>query len=51
MRNELTTTQTDWLAAGEATLDNIATPIAPKFDVSIEVIAKRLRVEKLWPSQ
>jgi hypothetical protein len=30
-------------------LDYIATRIAPKFGVSAEVIAKRLRVEKLWP--
>ena len=39
----------DWLAADEAALDYIATRIAPKFGVSVEVIAKRLRVEKLWP--
>jgi hypothetical protein len=39
----------DRLAAGEAALDYIATRIAPKFGVSAEVIAKRLRVEKLWP--
>ena len=39
----------DWLAADEATADYIATRIAPKFGVSTEVIAKRLRVEKLWP--
>jgi hypothetical protein len=39
----------DWLAADEAALDYIATCIAPKFGVSTEVIAKRLRVEKLWP--
>lgn len=37
------------LAADEAALDHIATRIAPKFGVSAEVIAKRLRVEKLWP--
>jgi hypothetical protein len=30
-------------------LDYFATRIAPKFGVSAEVIAKRLRVEKLWP--
>ena len=42
---------TDWLAADEAALDYIATRIAPKFGVSVEVIAKRLRVEKLWPPQ
>lgn len=41
----------DWLAADEAALDYIATRIAPKFGVSVEVIAKRLRVEKLWPPQ
>jgi len=35
----------DWLAADEAALDYIATLIAPKFGVSTEVIAKRLRVE------
>jgi Zn-dependent peptidase ImmA (M78 family) len=39
----------DWLAADETALDYIATRIAPKFGVSTEVIAKRLRVEKLWP--
>jgi hypothetical protein len=39
----------NWLAAGEAALDHIATRIAPKFGVSAEVIAKRSRVEKLWP--
>lgn len=41
----------DWLAADEAALDYIATRIAPKFGVSAEVIAKRLRVEKLWPPE
>ena len=30
-------------------LDYFATRLAPKFGVSAEVIAKRLRVEKLWP--
>jgi hypothetical protein len=40
---------TDWLAADEAALDYIATRIASKFGVSTEVIAKRLRVEMLWP--
>jgi hypothetical protein len=39
----------DWLAADEAAPDYIATRIAPKFGVSVEVVAKRLRVEKLWP--
>ena len=39
----------DWLAADEAALEYTATRIAPKFDVPAEVIAKRLRVEKLWP--
>ena len=39
----------DWQAADEAALDYIATRIAPRFGVSAEVIAKRLRVEKLWP--
>ena len=39
----------DWLAADEAALDYIATRIAPTFDVSAEVIARRLRTEKLWP--
>jgi hypothetical protein len=33
----------------DAALDYIATRIAPKFGVSVEVIAKRLRVETLWP--
>lgn len=41
----------DWLAADEAALDYIATRIAPKFGVSVEVVAKRLRAEKLWPPQ
>ncbi len=41
----------DWLAADEAALDYIATRIALKFGVSSEVIAKRLRAEKLWPPQ
>jgi hypothetical protein len=31
-------------------LDYIATRIAPKFGVSAEVIAKRLRVEKILPA-
>jgi hypothetical protein len=39
----------DWLAADEAALDYIATRITPRFGVSAEVIAKRLRVEQLWP--
>jgi hypothetical protein len=39
----------DWSAADEAALDYIATRIAPKFGVSVEVIAKRLRLEKHWP--
>jgi hypothetical protein len=39
----------DWMAADEAALDYISTRIAPKFGVSGEVIAKRLRVEKFWP--
>ena len=39
----------DRLAADETALDYFATRIAPKFGVSAEVIAKRLRVEKLWP--
>jgi hypothetical protein len=39
----------DWLAADEVALDYIATRLAPRFGVSTEVIAKRLRVEKLWP--
>jgi Zn-dependent peptidase ImmA (M78 family) len=39
----------DWLAADEAALDYIANRIAPKFGVSAEVIAKRLRAEQLWP--
>jgi len=39
----------DWLAADEVALDYLATRIAPKFGVSTEVIAKCLRVEKLWP--
>jgi len=39
----------DWLAADEAALDYIASRLGPKFGVSAEVIARRLRVEKLWP--
>ena len=39
----------DRLPADEAALDYIATRITPKFGVSAEVIAKRSRVEKLWP--
>ena len=39
----------DWLAADEAALDYIATSNAPKIGVSAEVIAKRIRVEILWP--
>ena len=39
----------DWLNADETALDYIATRIAAKFGVSAEVVAKRLRVEKLWP--
>jgi len=35
----------------EAAADYIATRIAPKFGVAAEVIAKRLRVEKLWPPE
>jgi hypothetical protein len=35
--------------ASEVALNYIATRIAPKFGVPAEVIAKRLRVEKLWP--
>ena len=41
----------DCLAADGAALDYVATRIAPKFGVSTEVIAKRLRVEKLWPPE
>src|SRR5262249_22797434 len=41
----------DWLAAHEAALDYIATRIAPKFGVSMEVITKRLCAQKLWPPQ
>jgi hypothetical protein len=37
------------LAADEAALDYIATRIAPKSGISAEIIAKRLRAEKLWP--
>ena len=40
----------DWPAADKAALDYIATRVARKFRVSAEVIAKRLRVEKLWPA-
>ena len=38
----------DLLAANEAALNFSATRIAPKFGVSAEVIAKRLRMETLW---
>ena len=41
----------DCLAADEAALDYLATRIAPKFGILSEVIAKRLRVEKLRPAQ
>jgi hypothetical protein len=41
----------DWLAADEAALDYIATRVASTFGVSAEVMAKRLRVEKLWPPE
>lgn len=41
----------DWLAADEAAIDYIATRVASKFGVSADVIARRLRVEKLWPPQ
>jgi len=40
---------TDWFAADKVAWAYIATRIAPKFGVSTEVIAKRLRAEKLWP--
>jgi hypothetical protein len=56
MNNRSSTTQiaqttgyADWPAAAAAAADYIPTRIAPKFGVSAEVIAKRLRVEKLWP--
>ena len=49
MRNKVFTNDSDWLAADEAAADYIATRIAPKFCVSVEVLAKRLRAEKLWP--
>ena len=39
----------DWLADDEAALNYLATRVAPKFGVSVEVIAKRLRVDELWP--
>lgn len=39
----------NWQAGDEVAIDYIATRIAPKFGVSAEVIAKRLRMEKLWP--
>jgi hypothetical protein len=39
----------DWLAAAEAALDCFATRIAPKFGVSMDVIAKRGHSEKIWP--
>lgn len=41
----------DWLAADEAAIDYIATRVASKFGVSADVIARRMRVEKLWPPQ
>lgn len=40
---------TNWLAGDETAIDYIATRIAPQFGVSAEVIAKRIRIEKLWP--
>jgi hypothetical protein len=48
-RNMQAAGYSDWLAADEAALDYIVTSIAPKFGVSTEVVAKRLRVAKLWP--
>ena len=41
----------NWLSADEAALDYISTRIAPKFGVSAEVIAKRVRAERLWPPE
>jgi hypothetical protein len=40
---------TDWLAADEVALGYVSTRIAPRFGVSADVVAKRLRVEKIWP--
>ncbi|MGD0539073.1 MAG: hypothetical protein ABSC03_15670 [Verrucomicrobiota bacterium] len=55
MNNRSSTTQTaqtagyaDWPAADEAAADYIATRVAPEFGVSAEVIARRLRAEKIY---
>jgi len=39
----------DRLAADEAVLDYIATRVVPRSGVLVEVGAKRLRAERLWP--
>src|SRR5207302_741482 len=39
----------EWDATGETALGFVANHIRRSFGVSAEVIAKRLRVEKLWP--
>jgi len=40
---------TEWDATGETALSFIANHIRRQFGVSAEVIARRLRAEKLWP--
>ncbi|HXI70103.1 MAG TPA: ImmA/IrrE family metallo-endopeptidase [Verrucomicrobiae bacterium] len=40
---------TEWDATGETALSFVANHIRRQFGVSTEVIAKRLRAEKLWP--
>lgn len=40
----------DWLAAADVAPSYIATRIVPKFGDSAEVIANRMRVEKVWPT-
>ena len=40
---------TEWDATGETALSFVANHIRRQFGVSSEVIAKRLRAEKLWP--
>ncbi|MCX7723230.1 MAG: ImmA/IrrE family metallo-endopeptidase [Verrucomicrobiae bacterium] len=39
------------LLANDSAIDYIATRIGPTFGVSAEVIARRLRSEKLWPHE
>ena len=40
---------TEWDATGETALGFVANHIRRRFGVSPEVIARRLRIEQLWP--